>query len=62
MRNVVVEAAWMAVRNDPSLALRFNELRQRMDANKAIIRIAKNLLSRIRYVLKNETEYVCSTI
>jgi transposase len=62
LRSVIVEAAWMAVRNDPSLALRFNELRQRMDANKAIIRIAKNLLSRIRYVLKNETEYVCSTI
>lgn len=60
MRGVIMEAAWMAIRNDPSLALRFNELRQRMDANKAIIRIAKNLLSRIRYVLKNETEYVCT--
>jgi len=60
LRGVIMEAAWMAIRNDPSLALRFNGLRQRMDANKAIVRIAKNLLSRIRYVLKNETEYVCT--
>lgn len=59
MRSVIVEAAWMAVRIDPSLGLRFNELRQRMNANKAIVRIAKNLLSRIIYVLKNETEYKC---
>ncbi len=62
MRSVIVEAAWMAIRNDPSLALRFNELRQRMDSNKAIIRIAKNLLSRIKYVLKNETKYEYSKI
>lgn len=59
MRSIIVEAAWMAVRNDPTLAVRFNELCRRMEPNKAIIRIAKNLLSRIRYVLKNETDYVC---
>jgi transposase len=60
LRGVIIEAAWMAVRNDPSLAIRFNDLCKRMKANKAIVRIAKNLLNRIRYVLKNETEYVCS--
>ncbi len=62
IRAVLIEAAWMAIRNDPSLALRFNELRKRMDSNKAIIRIAKNLLSRIRYVLKYETEYAYSKV
>lgn len=61
LRNIIIEAAWIAVRNDPSMAIRFNDLRKRMDANKAIVRIAKNLLNIIRYVLKNETEYVCST-
>jgi transposase len=29
-----------------------------MEKNKAIIRIAKHLLSRINYVLKNKKEYV----
>jgi hypothetical protein len=37
---------------------RFNELSKRMNKNKAIIRIAKNLLSRIRHVLRHGVEYV----
>ncbi len=60
LRNVIIEAAWVAVRNDPALALKYNQLRQKMEPNKAIIRIAKKLLNRIRYVLKNEQEYVLS--
>jgi hypothetical protein len=35
---------------------------QRMKPNEAIVRIAKKLLNRIRYVMKNETEYVLSVI
>lgn len=58
LRTVIIECAWIAVRQDPALALRFTELCQRMKKNDAIIRIAKKLLSRIRYVMKNETEYV----
>jgi len=30
----------------------------RMKPNKAIIRIAKKIINRIRYVLKNQTPYV----
>jgi transposase len=58
LRNVIIESAWIAIRNDSTLALKYNELRKRMDGNKAIVRIAKQLLNRIRYVLKNEKEYV----
>ena len=57
LRNVLIESAWIAVRHDPALALAFNELCQRMGKNNAIIRIAKKLLNRIRYVMKNNTEY-----
>lgn len=57
LRAVIVESAWIALRNDPSLALAFSNLCKRMKPNKAIIRIAKKLLSRVRYVLKNQTEY-----
>lgn len=57
LRTVLVESAWVAIRTDPELILRYIELKKRMAANKAIIRIAKKLLNRIRYVLKNEQEY-----
>ena len=60
LRNVIIECAWVSVRQDPALALRFSELCQRMKNNNAIVRIAKKLLNRIRYVMKNETEYVCA--
>jgi len=36
----------------------FNEYCKRMKKSKAIIRIARKLLNRIRYVLKNKAEYV----
>ena len=58
LRSLIVEAAWVAIRNDPALMLCFVNYTKRMEPNKAIIRIAKKLLNRIRYVLKNEQEYV----
>lgn len=62
IRSGIVESAWVATRNDPALALAFNELCKRMKPNEAIIRIAKKMINRIRFVLKNETEYVCCFI
>lgn len=62
IRSAIIEASWMAVRIDPSLALSFNTLCERMKKNDAIVRIAKKLLNRIIYVMKNETEYVYSVV
>jgi transposase len=62
LRNCIIEAAWIAIMHDPSLALSYNELCKRMKPGKAIIRIAKKLLNRMRYVLKNEKEYVYSIV
>ena len=62
LRSVIIESAWVAARTDPALSFAFNELCKRMKANKAIIRIAKKLLNRIRFVLKNEKEYVYSVL
>ncbi|WP_373492978.1 IS110 family transposase [Aquiflexum sp.] len=53
----LVEASWVAVRKDPALTLRFNKLILRMNKNKAIIRIAKNLLNRIKHMLTHKIEY-----
>jgi transposase len=62
LRPMIIEASWIASRRDPALAYCFNEYCKRMERNKAIIRIAKKLVKRIRYVMKNETEYVCSVL
>ena len=54
---MLVEAAWIAMRKDPALTSRFAELTQRMNKNKAIIRIAKNILARIRHLLNHKVAY-----
>lgn len=57
MKIMLIEASWQAVRKDPALMLKFNELIKRMNKNKAIIRIARKLLSRMRFVLLNRQPY-----
>lgn len=54
---MLIESAWVAVRKDPALTARFNKLSLRMNKNKAIIRIAKNLLGRIRHMLTHKVSY-----
>jgi transposase len=62
LRAAIIESAWTAVRKDPALMMAFNELCKHMIKTKAIIRIARKLLSRIRYVLKNQQAYVPAVI
>lgn len=62
LRSILTECAWIATRNDPALALKYSQLRKRMNENKAIIRIARKLCNRIYYVLKNKTEYVSGVV
>jgi transposase len=57
LKRILVECAWIAVRRDPRIALEFKKLSSRMRKNKAIIKIARKLLNRIRYVLKNQKPY-----
>jgi transposase len=58
LKKNIIESAWIAARRDPALSLAYNKYVQRMDANKAIIRIARKLLNRIYFVLKNKQWYV----
>lgn len=62
LRSAIIESAWVAVRCDPALIKSYHDYCKRMEPNKAIIRIARKLLNRIRYVLKNKEEYVCSVV
>ncbi len=54
---MLIEASWVAVRQDPALMHKFNELCNDKNKNKAIIRIARKLLSRMRYILVHEEPY-----
>jgi transposase len=60
LRTAIIESSWTAIRNDPSLMKSYLSYIKRMDENKAIIKIAKKLLSRIRFVLTNNKPYICS--
>lgn len=60
LKNILIESSWIAIRKDPTMLMTFNNLCRRMPKNKAIIRIAKKLLNRIRYVLKTKQTYQMS--
>jgi transposase len=62
LRTALIESAWIAARLDPALTKSYHDYCKRMEPNKAIVRIARKLLSRIRYVLKNKKDYVCSVV
>jgi transposase len=62
LKIMLIEASWEAIRKDPALMLKFNELIKTMHKNKAIIRIARKLLGRIRFVLSNQQPYELSVV
>lgn len=62
LRCIIVECAWIAARRDLALNKSYHEYCKRMEPAKAIIRIAKKLLNRIRFVLKNNQPYECSVV
>jgi transposase len=57
LKKCLVESAWMAIRSDIALMMNFKDYCKRMEPNKAIIKITRKLVNRIRFVLKNKTEY-----
>jgi len=59
LRAAIIESSWVAIRNDPSLMRSYRLYLTRMDSNKAIIKIAKKLLSRMQFVLANKKPYEC---
>lgn len=57
LSDMLIESAWVAVRKDPALLRYFEQLTTRMAKNKAIIRIVRKLINRIRYLLLNKQHY-----
>lgn len=60
LRNMLIEASWIAARMDPILTITFGRLTRRMKKQEAIIRIAKKLLKRIMHIWKQKEDYVFS--
>jgi transposase len=57
LRPAIVESSWVIIRKDPAMLLLYKKYCSTMIPNKAIIKIARHLLSRIRYVWINQVEY-----
>ena len=62
LRETLIEASWVSVRLDPAMTMAFNEITKTMKKNKAIIKIARKMLNRIRFVMKNQAEYVKAVV
>ena len=62
IKDALIECAWVAVRKDPALLLYYKKQLAQMSGQKAIIKITRKLLNRVRYVLMNQKEYVTGVI
>jgi transposase len=62
LRYILIECAWIAQREDPALLKAFTEYCQRMPKSVAIVHVARKLLSRMRFVLRNNQPYVTGVL
>jgi transposase len=58
LRDAIIESSWILIRKDPAMLMKYNDYRSRMSSNKAIVRISKHVLSRIRFLWRNDQTYV----
>lgn len=61
LRRLIIQAAWVTKRKDPQMLYCYEKLTQRMIGNQAIIRIARKLIARVRWVWLNECAYKLDT-
>lgn len=65
LRHILIQCAWAAMRKDPVLLNKYNELtvsKKRGEKSKAIISIARKLTSRLRRVLLTREPYVLGVV
>lgn len=62
LRPAIVESSWVIIRRDPAMLMKYKLYCKSMPPNKAIIKISRHLLSRIRYVWSNQKEYVTGVV
>ena len=57
VRTMLVEASWQAIRKDPAMMQYYLHHAGKINGKKAIIKVARKLLNRVRFVLKNKQPY-----
>ena len=57
LRTLLIEASWQAIRQDPALMQYYHRHLVNNKGHKVIIKVARKLLNRIRYVMKNRQPY-----
>ncbi len=57
LRPAIVESSWVIIRKDPAMLMWYKKYCSKMIPNKAIIKISRHLLSRIKYVWMNQVQY-----
>lgn len=62
LKRMLIQAAWHAIRRDPALTLAYSNLKKRMKGQKAIIKIVKKLLNRVRYCWLNQQYYTIAVV
>ena len=62
LRPAIVESSWVIIRKDPAMLMLYKKYCVAMKENKAIIKIAKHLLSRIRHVWSKQEKYVIGVV
>jgi len=58
LRSALVESAWQLIRRDAAMFNHYKELTKRMKSQKAIIRITRKLLRRMRAIMLSKKVYV----
>jgi len=58
LRSYLIEASWTAVRKDMALQEYYRSHAGKL-SNKIIVKVARKLLSRVWYVIKNNSPYRC---
>jgi transposase len=63
LRTIYIESSWVAIRKDPALMLYYNESYKKIgNKPKAIIKVAKKLAVRTRYLLMSKNEYMIGIV
>lgn len=58
LKSALIESSWVAIRQDPELLIKYENYRKRMGGHKAIVRIGRILLRRIRRLWLKREKYL----
>ena len=62
LRTLLIESSWQAIRMDPAMMQYYHSHLINNKGHKVVIKVARKLLNRIRYVMKNRQPYVTGVV